>query len=174
LAGVPKPVKSLRWTFSALHETANRMPYNGRMVTLDDVARFLGLSKRAVRMRVNALGDTLDGYLTRGSRNRLIFKGQAVAMLRRLEELRQQEGLPIQQAADRLKDELVDEDTSSGICVVIQQDMETEVLREVIRELCQERDRWREYAQALEAVLPNELKWLIQTCPVVPEDCRLN
>ena len=132
------------------------------------------MSKRAVRMRVNALGDTLDGYLTRGSRNRLIFKGQAVAMLRRLEELRQQEGLPIQQAADRLKDELVDEDTSSGICVVIQQDMETEVLREVIRELCQERDRWREYAQALEAVLPNELKWLIQTCPVVPEDCRLN
>ena len=150
------------------------MPYNAPMVTLDDVARVLGLSKRAVRLRVNALGDTLDGYLARGSRNRLIFKGEAVAILRRLEELRQQEGLPIQQAADRLKDELIDEDTSSGLCIVIQSDVETEVLKEVIRELCQERDRWREYAQALESVLPNELKWLIQTCPVVPEDRRLN
>lgn len=150
------------------------MPYNAPMVTLDDVARFLGLSKRAVRLRVNALGDTLDGYLTRGARNRLIFKGEAVAILRRLEELRQQEGLPIQQAADRLKDELVDEDTSSGLCIVIQSDVETDVLKEVLRELCHERDRWREYAQALESVLPNELKWLIQTCPVVPEDRRLN
>ena len=150
------------------------MPYNGPMVTLDDVARCLGLSKRAVRLRVNALGNTLDGYLTRGSRNRLIFKGEAVAILRRLEELRQQEGLPIQQAADRLKDELVDGDASSGLCIVIQSDVEAEVLREVIRDLCQERDRWREYAQALESVLPNELKWLIQTCPVVPEDRRLN
>ncbi len=144
------------------------------MVTLDDVARFLGLSKRAVRMRVSALGDTLDGYLTRGERNRLIFKGEAVAILRRLEELRREEGLPIQQAADRLRDELVDGGASSGLCIVVQPDVETEVLREVLRELCQERDRWREYAQALESVLPNELKWLIQTAPVVPEDPRLN
>ncbi len=144
------------------------------MVTLDDVAQFLGLSKRAVRMRVNALGEVLDGYLTRGSRNRLIFKGEAVAILRRLEELRRQEGLPIQQAAARVKDELVDEDAPSGFCIVIQSDVETKVLKEVVRELCQERDRWREYAQALESVLPSELKWLIQTCPVVPEDRRLN
>jgi hypothetical protein len=150
------------------------MPYNAPMVTLDDVARFLGLSKRAVRMRVSALGDTLDGYLTRGARNRLIFKGEAVAILRRLEELRQQEGLPIQKAADRLKDELTDDETPSALCILIEPGVETEVLRKVIHELCQERDRWREYAQALESVLPDELKWLIQTCPVVPEDRRLN
>ncbi len=150
------------------------MAYNGRMVTLDDVARFLGLSKRAVRMRVSALGDTLDRYLTRGARNRLIFKGEAVSILRRLEELRQQEGLPIQQAADRLKDELTNDNESAGLCIVVQSDVETEVLREVIRELCQERDRWREYSQALESVLPNELKWLTQTSPVIPEDRRLN
>jgi len=150
------------------------MPYNAPMVTLDDVARFLGLSKRAVRMRVSALGDTLDGYLTRGARNRLIFKGEAVAILRRLEELRQQEGLPIQKAADRLKDELIDDETPSALCILIEPGVETEVLRKVIHELCQERDRWREYAQALESVLPDELKWLIQTCPVVPEDRRLN
>jgi len=144
------------------------------MVTLDDVARFLGMSKRAVRIRVNALGDALSAYLTRGARNRLIFRGEAIALLRRLEELRQEEGLRIQQAADRLKDELGDDDAPSGICIVIQPDVETEVLREVLRELCQERDRWREYAQSLESVLPAELKWLIQTSPPLPEDRRLN
>jgi len=144
------------------------------MVTLDDVARFLGLSKRAVRMRVNALGDTLDGYLTRGSRNRLIFKGEAVDILRRLEELRQEEGLPIQQAADRLKDELDEGGAQSNLCIVIQPEIEADVLKEVIRELCEERDRWRDYAQSLESVLPTELKWLIQTSPIVPEDRRLN
>jgi len=145
------------------------------MVTLDDVARFLGLSKRAVRMRVNALGDTLNGYLTRGARNRLIFKGEAVALLRRLEELRREEGLPIQQAADRLKDELEDdEEAPSSLCIVVKPDVETEVLREVMREVCQERDRWRDYAQSIESVLPDELKWLTQTSPVLPEDRRLN
>ena len=76
------------------------------MATLDDVARFLGLSKRAVRNRVSALGETLEAYLSRGTRNRLIFEGEAVAILRRLEELREREGLPIQEAAERLKWEL--------------------------------------------------------------------
>jgi predicted transcriptional regulator len=166
-------IVATRW-LSALHETAERLSYNAPMVTLDDVARFLGLSKRAVRMRVSALGETLNGYLTRGARNRLIFKGEAVALLRRLEELRREEGLRIQQAADRLKDELGDEDSPSGLCIVIQPDVETEVLKEVIREICQERDRWRDYAQSLESVLPNELKWLTQTSPVLPEDRRLN
>ena len=152
----------------------DRLAYNAPMVTLDDIARFLGLSKRAVRLRVSALGETLDGYLTRGARNRLIFKGEAVAILRRLEELHQREGLPIQQAADRLRDELIDDEITTELRIVVQPDVEMDVLREVIRELCHERDRWREYAQSLESVLPNELKWLTQTCPIVPEDRRLN
>ena len=80
--------------------------YTIRMATLEDVARFLGLSKRAVRNRVNALGETLTAYLSRGARNRLIFQGEAVAILRRLEELREREGLPIQEAAERLRWEL--------------------------------------------------------------------
>jgi len=161
-------------TWSVSHDPESGLPYNAPMVTLDDVARFLGLSKRAVRLRVSALGETLDRYLSRGSRNRLIFQGEAVALLRRLEELRQREGLPIQQAANRVKGELDEDECSSGLCIVIQPDVETEVLREVIRELCAERDRWREYSQSLESVLPSELKWLTQTRPVLPEDHRLN
>jgi len=150
------------------------MPYNGPMATLEDIARFLGISKRAVRIRVNALGEMLEDYMTRGARNRLIFRGEAVAILRRLEELRQREGLPIQQAAERLKGELSDETPPSGIYLVVQADVETAVLKDVLHELCQERDRWREYALALQSVLPEGLKWLNQISPAVPGDSRLN
>jgi len=144
------------------------------MATLDDIARFLGLSKRAVRLRVSALGDTLDNYMSRGARNRLIFRGEAVAILRRLEELRQREGLPIHQAAERLKGELSTEPNTSGMFLVMQSDLETAVLKDVIRELCQERDHWREYALALQSVLPDSLQWLTQIRPVTPGDIRLN
>jgi len=144
------------------------------MATLDDIARFLGLSKRAVRLRVSALGDTLDSYMSRGARNRLIFRGEAVAILRRLEELRQREGLPIHQAAERLKGELSTEPNTSGMFLVMQSDLETAVLKDVIRELCQERDHWREYALALQSVLPDSLQWLTQIRPVTPGDSRLN
>gem|GEM_PF-528062 len=160
--------------FCVSHDNVGRMPYNGPMATLEDIARFLGISKRAVRIRVNALGEMLEDYMTRGARNRLIFRGEAVAILRRLEELRQREGLPIQQAAERLKGELSDETPPSGIYLVVQADVETAVLKDVLHELCQERDRWREYALALQSVLPEGLKWLNQISPAVPGDSRLN
>lgn len=144
------------------------------MATLEDVARFLGLSKRAVRNRVSALGETLDAYLSRGARNRLIFEGEAVAILRRLEELHQREGLPIQAAAERLKRELSYTDKPPGVFIMLQSDVESSVLKEVILELCEERDHWRSYAQALQEVLPASLKWLTNISPSVPSDPRLN
>jgi hypothetical protein len=144
------------------------------MATLDDVARFLGLSKRAVRSRVDALGDMLNGHLIRGERNRLIFKGEAVAILRRLEELRQQEGLLIRQAVNRLKGELADEGDSSEVLILGKPEMEAALLHEIVRDLCRERDRWREYALALQSVLPPELAWLNAVSPPTSEDRRLN
>lgn len=141
------------------------------MATLDDVARFLGLSKRAVRLRVNALGELLQGHLTRGERNRLIFEGEAVAILRRLEQLRQREGIPIQQAAERLRGE-IEEDCD--LVIVIRPEVEIALLQETLREICRERDRWREYAFSLQSVLPPELKWLNSTAPATFEDRRLN
>lgn len=144
------------------------------MATLEDIARFLGLSKRAVRLRVSALGETLEDYMSRGTRNRLIFRGEAVAILRRLEELRQREGLPIRKAAERLKGELSGEVGLSGMFFVVQSEVEASVLKDVIRELCNERDHWREYALGLQAVLPDNLRWLAQISPVIPGDSRLN
>jgi len=143
------------------------------MATLDDVARFLGLSKRAVRSRVSALGDMLEGYMVRGDRNRLIFKGEALAILHRLEELRQREGLAIRQAVTRLRGELIgDEDAASGIYILIKP--EIELLQEALVDAYRERDRWREYAFSLQAVLPPELKWLEAVSPPEVDDRRLN
>jgi hypothetical protein len=144
------------------------------MATLDEVARFLGLSKRAVRLRVDALGETLERYLTRGDRNRLIFRGEAVAILRRLEELRREEGLPIQQAADRLRGELCDDEGASGICIVLRPEVEFALAHELLQEATRERDQWREYAMALQSVLPTELKWLNSVAPATPGDRRMN
>jgi hypothetical protein len=144
------------------------------MVTLDEVARFLGLSKRAVRLRVDALGDMLEGYLSRGDRNRLIFRGEAVAILRRLEELRREEGLPIREAADRVRGELGDGDPSSGVFIVIRPAVEIDLVQELLQDMSQERDQWREYALALQSVLPLELKWLHSVAPTSIGDRRLN
>ena len=161
---------------SVLHITGNGdgFSYNAAMTTLEDIARFLGLSKRAVRLRIDALGDTLDDYMSRGARNRLIFRGEAVAILRRLEELRQREGLPIQQAAERVRGELTAPADPTGIYVVIQAETELTLLQEVVREVCRERDHWKEYALALQSVLPDALKWLSSVSPPVSEDRRLN
>ncbi|MCK5585711.1 hypothetical protein KAJ02_06530, partial [Candidatus Bipolaricaulota bacterium] len=144
------------------------------MATLEDVARFLGLSKTAVRNRVNALGETLNAYLSRGERNRLIFEGEAVAILRRLEELRESEGLPIQEAAERLKWELSYTEQPPGVYIVLPTEVESSVLKEVVQELCDERDHWRSYAKMLQSVLPNSLKWLTNISPSGPSDRRMN
>jgi len=143
------------------------------MVTLDDVARFLGLSKRAVRLRVDALGDMLEGYLSRGDRNRLIFRGEAVAILRRLEELRREEGLLIREAADRVRGEFGDGE-SSGMWIVIRPEVEISLVQELLQDVSHDRDQWREYALALQSVLAPELKWLQSVAPTSPGDRRLN
>ena len=159
---------------SVLHEMTTFILYTTPMATLEDVARFLGLSKRAVRNRVSALGETLDAYLSRGARNRLIFEGEAVAILRRLEELREREGLPIHEAAERLKWELSYTEQPPGVYIMLQSGVESSVLKDVIQEMCEERDTWRNYAKMLQSVLPSSLKWLTNISPSVPSDPRLN
>lgn len=73
---------------------------------IDDVARTLGLSTRAVYRRIDALNGKLDGYLKRGRNNDLIFNGEALAILQRVEDVRKSAGIPIRQAVVRVLDEL--------------------------------------------------------------------
>ncbi|MCK5585258.1 hypothetical protein KAJ02_04230, partial [Candidatus Bipolaricaulota bacterium] len=81
---------------------------------------------------------------------------------------------PIQEAAERLKWELSYTEHPPGVYIVLQSDVESSVLKEVILELCEERDHWRDYAKALQSVLPATLKWLTNISPPVPSDRRLN
>ena len=76
------------------------------MATIREVAETLGLSERAVRLRVDALDGILDAHVRRGPNNRLEFTEEAIAMLRALEELRQTEGIPLRQAASRIREKL--------------------------------------------------------------------
>lgn len=76
------------------------------MATIREVAEALGLSERAVRLRVDALDGVLDAHVRRGPNNRLEFTEEAIAILRALEELRQTEGIPLRQAASRIREKL--------------------------------------------------------------------
>ena len=67
--------------------------------TIQDLATNLGISTRAVRLRVDALGVTLAPFIRRGPNNRLVFTGDAIAILRHLEDVRQAEGISVKQAA---------------------------------------------------------------------------
>ena len=74
--------------------------------TITDVARNLGLSERAVRLRLDALGAVIDEHLKHGDKNRLVFNGEALAILRRMEDLRSSASISVRQAASRIREEL--------------------------------------------------------------------
>ena len=67
--------------------------------TIQDVAKNLGLSVRAVRLRLDVLDGTLSPLLKRGENNQLIFSGDAVGMLQHLEEIRRSDGISVKAAA---------------------------------------------------------------------------
>lgn len=72
------------------------------MKTLRDVAKELELSVDAVRKRVRLLEGALDGEVQRGPRGVLLLSDEAVELIRRLEEVRRQDGITLEQAVSRL------------------------------------------------------------------------
>ena len=74
--------------------------------TIDDVAKTLGVSVRGVRLRVDALSPKIDVHLHRGENNRQLYTAEALAMLRRVEELRKARSSTVRQAASRVLEEL--------------------------------------------------------------------
>ncbi|HDI11456.1 MAG TPA: hypothetical protein ENF77_03905 [Candidatus Acetothermia bacterium] len=127
------------------------------MATIGEVARILGLSERAVRLRLDALDGAIDAYLRRGPNNTLEFTGEAIGILRRLEELRRTHGIPIRQAAAIVREELLgngekpQRQTTSNPSAL---EVEVRYLRELVEELRRDRDHWREMALSLQAALP--------------------
>jgi len=76
------------------------------MQTIQEIAKVLGLSTRAVYRRLDAFNGKLDGYLTRGINNEILFNSSALALLQRLEDIRTAEGIPIRQAVARIGEEV--------------------------------------------------------------------
>ncbi len=144
------------------------------MVTMDDLAQKLGISKRAVRSRVNALSDLLEKYISRDKKNRLMFTGEAVVILRRLEELRVEERLPIRQAAVRLRDELQQVEDDTSVDDTIGLEIKLEYLVQAVDSLRRNRDYWRSVAEAMQSVLPPDRMWVSKLFPPTSGDPRLN
>jgi molybdenum-dependent DNA-binding transcriptional regulator ModE len=145
------------------------------MATLDDIAKNLGLSKHAVRLRIDALNGILDSHISRGAKNKLILTDEALVVLRRLEELHHTEKLPIRQAAARVRGELeekndTEKDRSEDLSLAIK----AEYLQKVVDVLLQDRDYWREVALTVQAALPPDRMWITKLFPASANDRRLN
>ena len=146
------------------------------MATLDDIAKDLGLSKQAVRLRIDALNGILDSHISRGAKNKLILTDEALVVLRRLEELHHTEKLPIRQAAARVRGELegqgdAEQDRSE---LDLSLEIQIEYLQKVVDVLRQDRDYWREVALTVQTVLPPNRTWIAKLFPASADDRRLN
>jgi transcriptional antiterminator len=144
------------------------------MATLKELADALGISRRAVRSRIDALDGLLDAYQSRGKGNRWIFSKEALAILKRLEELHRSEGLPLRKAAQRVRKELRTLSTLAEKRAEVQSNLVIEYLQTRLLEVAAERDQWREIATTLHSVLPRDFEWLAQTFPPDEGDARLN
>jgi hypothetical protein len=133
--------------------------------TIQDVARNLGLSVRAVRLRIDALDGTLTPLLQRGENNQLIFPGEAVGMLRHLEEVRQRDAVSVKAAAsivrqaerERLEQNSVKPVTSNHVGQASNGGLARELIDELrarIADLEADRDHWRELALDYKRALP--------------------
>jgi len=167
-----KLVLSERDPYFAMEAIARIIPC---MATLDDLARKLGISKRAVRFRVDALSDLLEKYISRDERNRLVFAGEAVLILRRLEELRIEERLPIRQAAVRLRGELMGQEGSDSVLDdTLGLEIKLEYLAQAVETLKNDRDYWRTVAETMQSILPPDRMWISKLFPPTSDDIRLN
>ena len=80
--------------------------------TIDQVAASLGISERAVRLRLDALQSILAPHLQRGPNNQLLFTGEAVAILRQAEEVRHRDGVSVKVAASKLRQSAQDSEST--------------------------------------------------------------
>jgi hypothetical protein len=103
------------------------------MQTIERVGQSLGLSVRAVRLRRDMLDGVLDAHVKRGEKGALLFNGEALAILRRVEDLRHGESTSVRQAVERVRHEI----QGDGVPASRQPESasgETAVLRELIEE----------------------------------------
>jgi DNA-binding transcriptional MerR regulator len=77
------------------------------MLTLEDLTKRYGLSDRALRRRLGALGTAIEPCIRRGPNNALLFQDGALALLDRLAQLQREAGLGLAAAAAQVKNEVL-------------------------------------------------------------------
>ncbi|MEM3484443.1 MAG: hypothetical protein QXI12_02330 [Candidatus Methanomethyliaceae archaeon] len=131
------------------------------VLTIENVATTLGITERGVRLRIDLLSDLLDAHLRRGPKNQLLFDDGALAILKRLEEVRRLDGLSLRQAAQVVREEMEGQRgkvSGEGGRIAASESVKdgTEEcggdwsVRKLIEELERERDYWREMALKLQ------------------------
>ena len=131
------------------------------MQTIEGIAKSLGMSVRAVRLRRDALDVIIDTHVKRGERGELLFTGDALAILQRLEALRHGESLSVRQAAARIHDEL-DGNSIEASRQPQSSSADVVILQGIIEDLRRDRDAWRAMATKLQdqQALPSPRRWL--------------
>lgn len=149
------------------------------MLTIENVATTLGITERGVRLRVDLLSDILDAHLRRGPKNQLLFDDSALAILKRLEEVRRVDGLSLRQAAMVVRGEVQGQETkdrsmAAPINAANKVKHETGIseadwpVKKLIEELERERDYWREMALRLQ----EQVKELERLALPAPREAR--
>jgi hypothetical protein len=136
----------------------------GIMQDIAGVAQALGLSVRAVRLRRDALAGILDVHVKRGEKGALLFTGEALAILRRVEDVRRGESVSVRQAVERVRGELQGngehasrqpESTSAATS------SDSSMMQVMLEDLRRDRDAWRNLALRLQdqLALPAPRPW---------------
>ncbi|MEM3658320.1 MAG: hypothetical protein QXQ66_07905 [Candidatus Hadarchaeum sp.] len=132
------------------------------VLTIENVVTTLGITQRGVGLRINLLSDLLDAHLRRGLKNQLLFDDSALAILKRLEEVRRLDGLSLRQAAQVVREEMQRQrgkvSSGEGGRIAASESVKdgTEEcgadwpVRKLIEELERERDYWRDMALKLQ------------------------
>lgn len=76
------------------------------MHSIKEICERFGLSERAVRRRLTALGTLLDAELRRGDKNTVLLTDSGLAILDRVNQLQQSAGLGLSDAAGQVRNEL--------------------------------------------------------------------
>lgn len=76
------------------------------MLTLENLTKRYGLSDRALRRRLDALGTVIEPNIRRGPNNALLFQDGALALLDRLAQLQREAGLGLADAAAQVREEV--------------------------------------------------------------------
>jgi len=131
------------------------------MLKLTDVAKSLGLSAGSVYRRLQAFNGDLDRHVKRGSNNELLFDGEALAILRRVEDVRKAQGISIKRAIMTVQQELDGKGDSTTRISTGSRDKLVEILQRENEHLRQEVTWLREKTDRLTPLaLPRRLSWL--------------